>query len=647
MDAETKKLKRRENKKRKIAALLAVSELNDRENASKKQKTGEAKKEGIEPEDINENIIDDNISKPGELVTKYASNGFARISDKPLLEGEEYEELRKRLRERKKALSCLPLFRMKSVGEDASIFLSQRVPLFMSDIQHLITFCMVGDKAPYWPHRWSVMTKWNRLSNLVVLVMDGVGLDDYNSNTSALNWFPENIPNLVEVVSPTSYSSTVAEELALLPLTVNHKKKLIDQFGSLESALEKDEAFKAFRSIFPVKSDDKDESVKALKKKEGVKSDKEEAYSDDMSKGCLKLKLLLSATQMVTENYPLPLQGTLADRFKHYKLTNTSYKEVSPDSPLYSVDCEMCLTDEGSELTRICVVDATLAVVYHTLVKPRNKIRNYLTQYSGITEEMLEGVTTRLEDVQKALQDLLPNDAILVGQSLNSDLFALQMMHPYVIDTSVCFNITGDRRRKTKLSVLAHLFLNRKIQNQGKLGHNPIEDAQAAMNLVILKLDKGLEFGDVVLGGAVPRMDEQGVYTVPKSKMSKHENLMTSLTKTLGEQHKSVALLCDKVSGECYAEFTNFKSDLKLLRTELSCKEAVEQSTASALEHNLTICHVSLGDLDQEDKIKKVKKFSKKLFDFTSVNGMFLTVMGGDSKQNAVAGIVIKKAEER
>jgi len=636
MDAETKKLKRRENKKRKIAALLAVSELNDREKTLKKQKTDDIKN-GTEPEDINENIIEDNIAKPGELVTKYATNGFARISDKPLLEGEEYENLRKRLRERKKALSCLPLFRMKSVGEDASISLtqSQRVPLFMSDIQHLITFCMVGDRAPYWPHRWSVMTKWNRLSNLVVLVMDGVGLDDYNSNTSALSWLTKNIPNLVEVVSPASYSSTVAEELALLPLTVNHKKKLIDQFGSLESALEKDEAFKAFRSIFPVKSEEKDKVAKIEKKNE-----------EEMSKGCLKLKLLLSATQMVTENYPLPLQGSLADRFKHYKLTNNSYKEVSPESPLYSVDCEMCLTEEGSELTRICVVDATLAVVYHTLVKPRNKIRNYLTQYSGITEEMLEGVTTRLEDVQKALQDLLPNDAILVGQSLNSDLFALQMMHPYVIDTSVCFNITGDRRRKTKLSVLAHLFLNRKIQNQGKLGHNPIEDAQAAMNLVILKLEKGLEFGDVVLGGAVPRMDEQGVYTVPKSKMSKHENLMTSLTKTLGEQQKSVGLVCDKVSGECYSEFTNFKSDLKLFKADLSSKEAVEESSASALEHNLTICHVNLGYLEQEEKIKKVKKFSKKLFDFTSLNGMFLTVMGGDAKQNAIAGIVIKKAEE-
>eukprot|EP00090_Calanus_glacialis_P004236 TRINITY_DN13135_c0_g1_i1.p1 TRINITY_DN13135_c0_g1~~TRINITY_DN13135_c0_g1_i1.p1 ORF type:complete len:630 (-),score=236.77 TRINITY_DN13135_c0_g1_i1:28-1917(-) len=626
MDADTKKYKRRENKKRKIAAYLAVSELNDSEKAAaKKQKVDCVKGDG-KTEDENENKID--VSKSNELVTKYSSNSFTRISDKPLLEGEEYDELKKRLRERKKALSCLPLFRLKSVGEDASISLAKRVPLFMSDIQHLVTYCMVGDRAPYWPHRWSLLSKWNRLSNLVVLVIDGVGLDDYNSQTGEDAWFSKHIPNLVEVVSPASYHSTVAEELALLPLTVTHKKKLIDQFGSLESALEKDEAFKAFRSIFPVKQVDK----------EKVKTKSPDNF---------KLKLLLSATQMVTENYPLPLSGTLADKYKNYKLTKDSYEEVTPDSPLYSVDCEMCLTEDGNELTRICVVDSTLAVVYHTMVKPRNKIRNYLTQYSGITEEMLEGITTRLEDVQKALQELLPNNAILVGQSLNSDLAALQMMHPYVIDTSVCFNITGDRRRKTKLSVLAHLFLNRTIQSQGKLGHNPIEDAQAAMNLVVLKLTKNLEFGDVVLGGEVPRMDDAGVYTISKSNMTKHENLMTSLSKTVGEQQKTVALLCDEVSAEGYEEFVNFKAELKLLKNDLSSKEAVEAATAAAVEHNLTICHVNLGKVEGEEKMKKVNKFAKKLYDFTSINGMFMTVLGGTTKQNAVAGIVIKKPEEK
>merc|ERR1719362_1444115 len=106
------------------------------------------------------------------------------------------------------------------------------------------------------------------------------------------------------------------------------------------------------------------------------------------------------------------------------------------------------------ELTRICVVDDKLEVVYHALVKPFNNITNYLTQYSGITKPMLEGVETRLSDVQAELRRILPGDCILVGQSLNSDLNALKMMHPYVIDTSVIFNITGESLGGEKPSCL-------------------------------------------------------------------------------------------------------------------------------------------------------------------------------------------------
>ena len=46
------------------------------------------------------------------------------------------------------------------------------------------------------------------------------------------------------MVSPASYCSSMQEELALLPLTVKHKKRLIEEYGSLENSLEKGEAFK-------------------------------------------------------------------------------------------------------------------------------------------------------------------------------------------------------------------------------------------------------------------------------------------------------------------------------------------------------------------------------------------------------------------
>ena len=115
----------------------------------------------------------------------------------------------------------------------------------------------------------------------------------------------------------------------------------------------------------------------------------------------------------------------------------------------------MCLTSIGKlELTKVCVVDSDLNEVYHSFVKPRNPIVNYLTRYSGITPALLQDVETRIEDVQNALKKLLPSDAIWIGQSLNGDLNALQMMHPYVIDTSVIYNITG----KVKLIFILSTF---------------------------------------------------------------------------------------------------------------------------------------------------------------------------------------------
>lgn len=78
-------------------------------------------------------------------------------------------------------------------------------------------------------------------------------------------------------------------------------------------------------------------------------------------------------------------------------------------------------------MCRISVVDGDGKVIYNTLVKPTNKVLDYATVYSGITEELLENVTTTLEDVQRKLAELIDYDTVLVGHSLNCDLVVLKV----------------------------------------------------------------------------------------------------------------------------------------------------------------------------------------------------------------------------
>jgi hypothetical protein len=62
------------------------------------------------------------------------------------------------------------------------------------------------------------------------------------------------------------------------------------------------------------------------------------------------------------------------------------------------------------------------------------------------------------------------------------------LFHPYCIDSSVIYNINGERKRKTKLKTLYEMFLGGKIQDG--FGHDSVEDAASALKLVQLKLTK-------------------------------------------------------------------------------------------------------------------------------------------------------------
>ncbi|GFR10082.1 RNA exonuclease 5 [Trichonephila clavata] len=544
-----------------------------------------------------------------------AKQPTAKKKGKDSLE-ENYKSLKQQLKEYTKKPEVKPSFTLTADGVKAEINLKcpesksfQSVePLFLEDIYQLLLKSVIGHMSPY-PLNWAKLKNPENINKTVLLVIEGFSKWDVLKNISELNNLSNLFPHVVEIVSS---NISFATELNTLHLVTDFHIRTKDTYSTM----------------FP-----KDKEVKM-----------QASTNCDLPS---KLHLLLSPIQMVMEDYPFPASVFGCGKTDNYVFSKKCYAPVSQNSPMFALDCEMCLTvDNLNELTRIAVVNESLETVYHTLVKPKAKIMNYLTRYSGITKEMLNDVVTQLSDVQDDLQKLLPADAILCGQSLNCDLHALRMIHPYVIDTSIIFNESGIRSRKVSLKNLVKIHLKESIQN-GWDGHNPVEDSIAAMKLVLLKLENNLQFGDACLKdcSVTNESSSNSKSNQPPSSTTETVNNETSATETvssskindgffakLAQFSKNCCLIGNETSLGHYDD--NMLNDKVKKKVKYSREKILKASLKEIESSNLIISHLNYDITSEQSSVSELNSVVGQLYDSCDDKTMFMVLISGVDEKN-------------
>eukprot|EP00088_Acartia_fossae_P018632 TRINITY_DN20754_c0_g1_i5.p1 TRINITY_DN20754_c0_g1~~TRINITY_DN20754_c0_g1_i5.p1 ORF type:complete len:626 (-),score=150.86 TRINITY_DN20754_c0_g1_i5:35-1912(-) len=614
--------------KRKLDALLALSDQPD-ENHNKKSRL------------LQENIANSSKSfenktkKVAELLksggapnsrkfdkSKKNKNGSITDKNKKISEGA--------VSSQKKS----PKIELKGHGKAAllSNLKEARIPLQVADLQSLLAFSLLGNMAPYRPFRFCELERPGSISTVLCVVLEGVGVDHFDQLEDAgdgeveggadFPWIRSNL-DLAEVVSPASYEGDIPQELGLVQASKHMLFNLVPKYGSMEAVkkhLETKRTVKTTYSVAPQTTSDTQKDERLGK----------------------KLELILNVDQMRQEGFILPVSGK-ENKYEDFVNTKDKYKEVSEDSPLIAVDCEFCRTKNGQELAYICLITEKLEVLYKSYVQPSDPVLDYQTIYSGVTKEHLRGVTTSLSDVQAAVRQLLPSDCILVGHSLNSDLKVMQMMHPYVMDTSVMYNLSGHRRHKSKLRELSSIFLRKEIQAEEtgtEFGHCPEEDAIATMELALLKLNKGLAFGDArfAQNGSQDYSAQLGI----EEKKVVEEIASITLTSLAKRGKKSLCVVVSKSLEESYNKIPSFVFEAKLFQTGEYYKSVIAKTKRSMTRHNMIISHCDLTSCAKLSTAADT--ICSQLYDSLPKNCLFVVIFAGSKDSNAAAAIKISKS---
>ena len=171
----------------------------------------------------------------------------------------------------------------------------------------------------------------------------------------------------------------------------------------------------------------------------------------------------------------------------------------APKRGAVALDCEMVGIVRGKqEVARISAIDVlTGEVLIDTLVQPTQKVTDWRTKWSGITKKAMTTAVTENRvlngwpEARAELWKYIDSNTILVGHALNHDLDELRMQHLRVVDSGILATdaVGPGIDRKWGLKALCDQFLGIAIQNHGKQGHDSVEDAFAAREVVLWCLE--------------------------------------------------------------------------------------------------------------------------------------------------------------
>jgi RNA exonuclease 1 len=341
--------------------------------------------------------------------------------------------------------------------------------LSFQDLQGLVTWVLADGESP----KWAFVKNKPLVTKVVMLHMPGLDAALYMEHPSLCKSLTHHcgVPRAAVGVSPMATPAQTVEALFSCPKPRRNKVVGLKREGRESS--ESEDAEDGFKRR-------KVENVN-----QGNRRSKDQASFPASY-------YTLTARQMHENGYPKFSLGE--EILPGFVRTVPAPESVTP-LEIVAVDCEMCYTCEGLELTRVSMVGSQGEVLLDKLVKPENPITNYNTQYSGITAAMMAGVGTTLTDVQEEILHLVHAETILVGHSVENDLVAMKVLHSLVIDTALLYHHPSRGPMcKPALRMLTGRYLKRKIQGD-KAGHDSVEDARAAMDLVLLKISKGPGFG--------------------------------------------------------------------------------------------------------------------------------------------------------